>query len=128
MYLKFRKPGKKNAKLKIEMEETSFEEIVEIEKRNNPEMEKEPLTVEETHINEAVRIVVKKTMEILQPLLDKLGEAVAQQKKEAEANKETDLADHLTKLHAAAVDRLALQEQKVAVRMGKVQARIAKTK
>ncbi len=123
MYLKFNKRKKRGTNILIESTDTPFEEIIEIKESG---MEKEQIVIEEDHLKEATRIVVKRTMEVLQPLLDKLAEAVVQHKKET--NTEPSPGDELKKMHDAALQRLATQENKVAARMGKIQARIARTK
>lgn len=130
MYLKFRKPGKKAATKQIDPEGTPFEEVID-EKTvttKDPDMEQETIIVEEEDLNNATRIVVKRVMEVIHPMLEKLNTAAAQYKKEAEAGRDSNTDDPLVKLQEAATERLALQERKVAARLGKIQARIAKTK
>ena len=127
MYLKFRKPGKKSTTSAIDPSGTPFEEV--IEEKTHPKMEHKHITIDEAHLEEATKIVVQRVMEKLQPFLDKLAEAVEQQKKEtAVAGKENTLADQLTKLQEAATERMAIQEQRVAGKLGKIQARITKAR
>lgn len=84
-----------------------------------------PTGFSDQQMNQATKLVVKNVMEILQPLLDKLGEAVAQQKEEANAaGQSMSLEDQLKKLKEASAQRVAMQEQKIALRMQQLQARI----
>jgi hypothetical protein len=85
-----------------------------------------PAGISDEHLKEATKLVVKNVMEVLQPLLDKLAEAVAQQKQEANAaSQPISLEDQLAKLKEASAERLALQEQKIALRMQKLQSRLS---
>lgn len=84
-----------------------------------------PTGFSDQQINQATKLVVKNVMEILQPLLDKLAEAVAQQKEEANvAGQSMSLEEQLKKLKEASAQRVAMQEQKIALRMQQLQARI----
>lgn len=80
--------------------------------------------INDEDIKEATRLVVRETMEVIQPLLEKLNQA-NEEFNNAQANTGTapSFDQQLSNLQQAAQDRQKLQEQKVAMKMSKLQSR-----
>lgn len=130
-YLRFNTLKREHAEKQPQPVEVNPPEVVVTEKPTppaEPVASETTIAIDEMQLSEATRIVVRETMKVLQPLLDKLGEAVEQQKQEAAAKQASATEDPLAKMKEAASERVKLQEQKIAQRVNQIQSRIAKGK
>jgi len=110
---------------------TPIDDKVEV-KTNGPSHDFMPLVLKEE--DEIISYIkdkaVKETLKTLAPLLEKLEEAVKHQQSNnlnaSSATSNFDSGDQLKKMQEASKERIKMQELKVAEKVRKLQARIAK--
>jgi len=110
---------------------TPIDDEIEVEK-NGPSHDFMPLVLKEE--DEIISYIkdkaVKETLKTLAPLLEKLEEAVKQQQSNnlpaSSSTPNFDSAEQLKRMQEASKDRIKMQELKVAEKVRKLQARIAK--
>lgn len=83
--------------------------------------------IDEEALNDATQAVVKETMKVMQPLLDKLQQANEELKQSQLAATQqigNGFEQQIENMRNAAMERLKLQESRVAKRIGKLQSKI----